>query len=80
MNMHSQSRKYHFGAHINGQYRIALSDDDIDSNDSSVEDRAQVKHEESISVAASRHGHAANMTVAEAEALSKKLIEDAMKH
>ncbi|MEH6455853.1 MAG: acyl carrier protein, partial [Cocleimonas sp.] len=57
-----------------------LSDEETDSNDSSESDKAKEKHEESISVAASRHGHSANMTEAEAEALSKKLIEDAMKH
>jgi len=57
-----------------------LSADDSDNNDSLEKDSAKEKHEENISVAASRHGHAANMTEAEAEALSKKLIEDAMKH
>lgn len=52
-----------------------------DSGDSEIgTDNAKDKHEENISVAASRHGHAANMTEVEAEALSKKLIEDAMKH
>ena len=55
-----------------------LSDDEIEVNES--KERAVDKHEENISIAASRHGHSANMSEAEAEALSKKLIEDAMKH
>jgi acyl carrier protein len=58
-----------------------LSDAELDvENDSKQSDKVNVAHEESISVAASRHGHAGNMTEKEAEALSKKLIEDAMKH
>ena len=57
-----------------------LSDEDLDAKDQIKNDTEKDKHDESISVAASRHGHAANMTEAEAEALSKKLIEDAMKH
>ncbi len=57
-----------------------LSDEESDTNDSQVESSARDKQEESISIAASRHGHTSNMTEAEAEALSKKLIEDAMKH
>jgi len=36
-------------------------------------------HKESISVVASRHGHSESMTQEDAEQLSKKLIEDAMK-
>ena len=56
-----------------------LSDEDI-TDDESTAESVKGQHEENISVAASRHGHAANMTEAEAEALSKKLIEDAMKH
>ena len=58
-----------------------LSDSDTDSEqDLKQADKAKVSHEEDISVAASRHGHTEKMTEKEAEALSKKLIEDAMKH
>ena len=57
-----------------------LSDSELDNDEVSSEEKSKEKHEENISVAASRHGHASNMTEAEAEALSKKLIEDAMKH
>ncbi|MCL4114250.1 UNVERIFIED_CONTAM: hypothetical protein GTU68_038127 [Idotea baltica] len=57
-----------------------LSDDELDADEVSVEAKSKEKHDENISVAASRHGHSSNMTEAEAEALSKKLIEDAMKH
>ena len=52
------------------------SDDD---NASSVIEQQKDKHQEDISIAASRHGQTENMSNDEAEALSKKLIEDAMK-
>ena len=58
-----------------------LSDSDTDSEKELKQvDKEKVSHEEGISVAASRHGHTEKMTEKEAEALSKKLIEDAMKH
>ncbi len=58
-----------------------LSDEELDvENDSKQSDKVNIAHEESISVAASRHGHAKNMTEKEAETLSKKLIEDAIKY
>ena len=57
--------------------KLSVVDTDHDSSSDAIE---KEHHEDNISMAASRHGHAANMTEAEAEALSKKLIEDAMKH
>jgi len=57
-----------------------LSDEELESNEILSVEGDKEKHDENISVAASRHGHAANMTEAEAEALSKRLIKDAMKH
>ncbi|WP_299876191.1 type I polyketide synthase [uncultured Cocleimonas sp.] len=59
--------------------QLSESDDDSMGADSDLANNKST-HEESISVAASRHGHAENMTEKEAEELSKKLIEDAMKH
>ena len=61
---------------ITEKLAVDESDDDITMKSDDVKSG----HEENISMAASRHGHAANMTEAEAEALSKRLIEDAMKH
>ncbi len=58
--------------------QLSSLDDDAMSDDSQSE-TSKTAHEEGISVAASRHGHAENMTEKEAEELSKKLIEDAMK-
>ena len=58
--------------------QLSESDDESMSSDSDAS-KSKTAHEESISVAASRHGHAENMTEKEAEELSKKLIEDAMK-
>ena len=55
-----------------------LSDSEHESEQSDTETQ-QDTHHENISVAASRHGHAETMTEKEAEALSKKLIEEAMK-
>ena len=57
-----------------------LSDDELENDDSSALENTKAKQDDSILVAASRHGHTEKMTEAEAEALSKKLIEDAMKH
>ncbi len=51
-----------------------------DSGDVSDENnQSQDDHQESISVAASRHGHSGDMSQKEAEELSKKLIDDAIK-
>jgi len=48
--------------------------------DSSETDTSKVdENKEGISVAASRHGHAEQMTEKETAELSKKLLEDAMK-
>ena len=58
--------------------QLSESDDETMNIDSET-DKSKTINEESISVAASRHGHAENMTEKEAEELSKKLIEDAMK-
>ena len=53
----------------------------LSSVDESGTNNAEEKHahQDDISIAASRHGHNEKMTVEEAEALSKKLIADAMK-
>ena len=53
-----------------------LSDSDKQADETISVDN---KHQEDISVAASRHGHKENMTEKEAEELSKQLIEEAMK-
>ncbi len=60
---------------ITDQLAGASDDDGI----SSEKEQQKNKRQENISIAASRHGHTENMTEDEAEALSKKLIEDAMK-
>ncbi len=57
--------------------QLAGASDDEDA--SSPKENQVDKHQEDISIAASRHGHKENMTNDESEALSKKLIEDAMK-
>ena len=57
--------------------QLAGSDDE--QADTASAKSAEDKHQEDISVAAFRHGHTENMTQDEAETLSKKLIEDAMK-
>jgi len=54
-----------------------LSDSSNAEDDST--DMKQDEHQENISIAASRHGHTETMSQDEAEALSKKLIDDAMK-
>ncbi len=59
--------------------QLSESDDGEIMSADSDSNMSKSLHEESISVAASRHGHAENMTEKEAEDLSKKLIEDAMK-
>jgi len=52
----------------------------LSSSDGSGAESAEEKHahQDDISIAAARHGHNEKMTEDEAEALSKKLIEDAM--
>ena len=59
---------------ITDQLSDSEDDSEIEPSQSNEE-----KHEESISVAASRHGHTDKMSQQEAEELSKKLIEEAMK-
>ncbi len=53
-----------------------LSDSDEQQDDTV---NVETKQQEDISVVASRHGHTDDMSQQEAQALSKKLIEDAMK-
>ncbi len=57
--------------------QLAGASDDEDT--SSAKEQQKDQHQEDISIAASRHGHTENMSNDDAEALSKKLIEDAMK-
>ena len=59
---------------ITNQLSDSEDDSEIEHSQSNEE-----RHEESISVAASRHGHRDKMSQQEAEELSKKLIEEAMK-
>ena len=53
-----------------------LSNDNQDESDTVA---PQNEHKDNISIAASRHGHSEDMSQKEAEELSKKLIEEAMK-
>ncbi len=65
--------------------RIAerITDQLSDSSDGGAEQNSVAdktsEHHEDISIAASRHGHTGSISQDEAEELSKKLIEDAMK-
>jgi len=56
-----------------------LSDSGVEQGSDKAEENIINNNQDNISIAASRHGHTDKMTQDEAETLSKKLIEDAMK-
>ena len=59
--------------------QLSSSDSDDANISSSNETSSSSSEQDDISIAASRHGHTEKMTQDEAETLSKKLIEDAIK-
>ncbi len=59
--------------------RITAQLSSVDESGAAESTEEKHAHQDDISIAAARHGHNEKMTEDEAEALSKKLIEDAMK-